>query len=372
MNKRINYIDGIKGLCALCVSMYHFILTGYFAGYVGFGTSFTKTEGVERVLNNFLSAFITNNSVGLYVFFVLIAIFPIISFRKKDSNPEVMGRYACKRYFQLFPLCFVTSILMVILYNLGLTHFDEMAVLLNNPWIATTNPDHTNILVAIKKMLFDTWFINTREVGALWCLHMVFKGSLMTYASYALFGKSKCKYLPTIALFVVSLVNNIYFLFAFGSILGEILADNKQIKEIPLLTSILLIIVGLVIVKIPNNLYPFELNSIVNGSLGSFLIVLSVIKCENLKSLFENKYLVFLGRVSFEMVIGHVFIMATASYYIAEYLLIIMDVGLPFSIILGVISTIISVPFAYLLSKYLTPLGGKLAKKVEGICFGDK
>jgi len=371
MKKRIDYIDGLKGLCALFVSMYHFILVGYFGGYVGFGTNFTKTEAVSNVCNNFLSAFITNNSAGLYIFLVLIAVFPVISFRKKGSKAEVMGRYACKRYFQLLPLCFITSILMVILYNGGFIHFDEMAELFENSWIATTNPDHTNILQAIKVMLFDAWFINTREVGALWCLHIIFRGSLMTYAAYGLFGNSKIKYLPTIVLFIISLQTNYYILFAFGSILGELLANDKELKQIPLIISILLLIIGILIIKIPNVLYPIQIDATINGGLGSCLIIFSVLKCEKLQSFFSNKVLTFLGKVSFEIVIGHVFIMGILAYPISVWLLTKMEVGFCFSLLLGIICTLLSIPFAYLLGKFITPLGSKLAKKVEAICFVD-
>ena len=370
MKRRIDYIDGLKGLSAILVSLYHFMILGNFNGYVGYGTNYTNKEAIERILNYPLSSFITNNSVGLYIFFVLIAIFPIMSYRRKNSDGKVMGRYACKRYFQLLPMCLIMSVVMVIIYDCGFIHYDDISALTNHPWISTCNPNHTNILLAIKTLLFDSWLTNTQEITSLWCLYIVFKGSMYVYASYALFGQSKYKYLPALVLFVVSLADNNMLMFAFGSILGEIMSSEKTKSYSPIL-CVLLIIFSVCFMKMPMPLYPFEINQAVPCSIGAFLIILSIMKCEFLQHLFSNKVLTFLSKISFEIVVCHPFMMGTIAYPLTVWLIGKMEFGFAFGLVIGVICTVLTIPFAYAVSRWITPLGGKLAKKVESICFEE-
>lgn len=198
--KRIDYLDGLKGLSSLLVFAFHIAIVAFYNGYVNFGSDYASdpVRAKDVVLSNFWPAIYTNNSLGFYLFFAMIAIFPIISYRKHDNGDITMGKSVIKRYFQLLAPCVVTGLLMVVLYWNNLIFFTDLGKVLNCGWLDTVNPTGCDTFLGFLKTTFITMWFNSadRSVTTMWCMGMILFGSFAVYASYALFGKSKNRYLP--------------------------------------------------------------------------------------------------------------------------------------------------------------------------------
>jgi len=370
-NKRIDYLDGLKGLSALLVFLYHLSIIAFYKGFVGFGTPYASDPALakEVISSNFAEAVFTNNSFGLYLFFVMIALFPILSYRKHQCDALVMGKAAFKRYFQLLAPCFAAGLINVILYWNGLSFFTRLAGKVNCEWLNHTDPIGCDSLPAfLKTTLVSIWFgPESTPLSPMWCMSIIFFGSLAVYAAYALFGKSKYKYLPCLALVVVSAFYPAMTYFAVGSFLAEYLILNPD-RKTPKALSLLLLVIGIVLVKLPVQIYPITLKTEYMCGLGAGLVIWGISQSGILKKILSGKYLVFLGKISFEIILVHFILMSNIGCLIYEW--IMNYTASPY--IITALCFILLLPFTVLFAKLLnafisTPVNKLLKKVVDRI-----
>ncbi len=68
MSRHIPYIDGLKGCCALCVVLFHYLLTFDVKGYVGWNSGIDAPEQWGHFWAYFPLSFFSNASYVLYMF----------------------------------------------------------------------------------------------------------------------------------------------------------------------------------------------------------------------------------------------------------------------------------------------------------------
>lgn len=79
--KRLYYIDGLKGICCICICILHFLLMFIPKGYIGWGCSAEASENpFDFYFADFPFSIFTNGSFALYVFMALISFIPAYSF----------------------------------------------------------------------------------------------------------------------------------------------------------------------------------------------------------------------------------------------------------------------------------------------------
>ncbi|MGN1179746.1 MAG: hypothetical protein ACI4SD_00925 [Suilimivivens sp.] len=103
MDKRVDYLDGLKGLMTIFVVFTHYMLALFPKGYVGFGSGL---EGnlKEEVVANFPWSLFSNTSISLYLFFAMIPMFVVLSYRKHGDDAAVLQRQASS--FLCYPVFF--------------------------------------------------------------------------------------------------------------------------------------------------------------------------------------------------------------------------------------------------------------------------
>ena len=87
--KRLNYIDGLKGWCALSVCILHFLLMFIINGYIGWKClPEAALNSYEYYFRWFPYSIIINNSFPLYIFFS-----GFVKLKKQRINNDKMGLY---------------------------------------------------------------------------------------------------------------------------------------------------------------------------------------------------------------------------------------------------------------------------------------
>lgn len=369
--KRIDYLDGLKGISALLVFIYHIAIIAFNRGYVGFesnyGTDATLIK--EAIRTNFPAAIFTNNCFGLYLFFVMIAIFPIMSYRKHENDAAIMGRYAVKRYFQLLAPCFASGLIAVIFYWNGLSGFSALGEKLGCRWLLFENPAGCETVWDFLKTTFVSMWLSSDAyaLSPMWCMSIIFLGSLAVYASYALFGNSKNRFLPCIILSVVSLLFPTMVYFAIGAWVAEFVLLKSENRHGHVFTALLLV-VGAVLIKLPIQVYPITLKTEYVCGIGAGLFLWGVCRCEPLKKVLSCKWIVFLGRISFEIILWHFFFLSNIGCLFYGWLA--DSVSSPY--LLTGLTFIILIPptvfFSWVMNKFVsTPINKLLQKAVNRI-----
>ena len=76
-----NTIDGLKGICCICICILHFLLMFIPKGYIGWVCSAEASENpFDFYFADFPFSIFTNGSFALYVFMALISFIPAYSF----------------------------------------------------------------------------------------------------------------------------------------------------------------------------------------------------------------------------------------------------------------------------------------------------
>ena len=106
--KRLNYVDGLKGLCAIYVCIAHFLLMFMIDGFIGWKClPEAALNPLEYYFEWFPYSIITNNSLPLYTFFALISF--IISYTfLKNNNEDKLKQNIIMRYFRFLPLVLIS------------------------------------------------------------------------------------------------------------------------------------------------------------------------------------------------------------------------------------------------------------------------
>ena len=98
--KRMDYIDGIKGLCALLIGLFHFLLMFKIDGYVNWGC---VEEAAANPVGYYLSAFpysvLTNYNFPLYLFMGIISFIPAYRYWNSKGNTN-FEKSVITRYFR--------------------------------------------------------------------------------------------------------------------------------------------------------------------------------------------------------------------------------------------------------------------------------
>lgn len=373
-DKRIAYLDGLKGLAALMVFISHIAIISYYDSYVLFGSAyFGKLEATQAVLQSHpLASVFVNSCLGFDLFFAMIAIFPILQYRQEGSL-KILGVAAVKRYFQLLVPSMVAALAGVVMYHQGLYFLEELAAKTGCQWL----------LAALPPTGCETWsdFFSTvfyrmwlgdgiyHPLTVVWCLCIILTGSWAVYGVYAIFGKCSCKYLPGLALLALSVSYPYLSIFALGSLLteGVFLADRVHKSSV---LAIFILPLGFIITKLTFIFYPLPINSYYLSALGCAGIIAAVHVTPWLRQLLAQRFLTFLGEISFEIVLVHALFLANIGCLFYSWLL---DYTLePLFLMLADFAVILvpTVLVSWLLHKYVTIPWNRWLKQHVQMLFG--
>lgn len=375
--KKLDYINGLKGIGALMVYLCHFVFAFYYAAYSLRPEHAHTANAVEVTVGKTPLNLLYSGNSAVCLFLMFSGFVLCLSyFRTKDRSKLTDGMK--KRYFRLMPVILAVNVLIFILMSLGLYRNAETAVLTKSTaWFQGFNQFEPNFLKLLYESLVGCFLRGTNDYnGVLWTIPYLFSGALIVYLAAFLVGENRLRYLTYGVMLLVSVKTDIYFA---GIFLGFVLCDfyctqdfwmglYRKFKIVPVLAFLL----GFYLLSYPS--IGIDMSGTMYGVLppaytviyhlaGAFFLTAGVMGCDGLQKVFSWKPLLYLGKISFSLYLLHFPVIATFSCWfflgLYEKLGYHLTVGLDF-----VVTTALVLLVSSLSQKYLEPLGQKCEKLV--------
>ena len=322
---RIQYIDGLKLIMCYMIMLIHFTIAYFPDGYISFGSNYTAAERIPAFWDGLPYSIYTNSPFPLHIFFALAAVLPIISFFRSKEPYISLQRQAIKRYFRFMIPVAAAIIGTSLLHTCGILDFKELAQLNNSPWCLSIEPKAMPWPTLLYHALVQCYFENGGDIlTVMWCMYIIFLGSMLTLALLALFGSSpfrKWLYLasvllllayPTYASFIVGIACGDFYVHH----LERISFSNSQ----KALLSWLLLAMGIIIGYMPDFLFPAPITPFYAYAVASGMIILSLMFNSFLQGILSKPFLVHHAKYSFSVLLVHICVLAGVSKYIYQAL----------------------------------------------------
>lgn len=363
--KRLNYIDGLKGWCAVSVCILHFQLMFVINGYIGWKCL------PEAVLNPFEYYFkwfpysiLTNNSFPLYIFFALISFIVSYTFLK-NKNEDKLKQKIVMRYFRFMPLVFITCFVAYLLLTFKLCPFEEFYNITGNTWGYARLEESYTFLDMLKIGFFTSFFEGTQLVSPFWCLHYIFLGSMLSFMMILLYTKVDNKIIFFgFAILMFYFVDQNYLAFIIGLIAGILANKEYSMSKV---NGALLVAAGCILGLFPPVLLPSFINVVTLYALGAGFVIVGIHCSFSNNRLLCNKFAEFLGKESLALIVWQFLIMQSLNTYLYNYFFRAgmkdpMNVAINFAI-----NMVVSVLVTWASSQTITPLTNYMFNKVSGL-----
>ena len=315
---RIQYIDGLKLIMCYMIMLIHFTIAYFPEGYISFGSSYAPAERIPAFFSGIPFSIYTNSPFPLHVFFALVALLPTISFYRSKNPYASLQRQAIKRYFRFLLPVAAAIIGTSLLHSWGALDFKGLAELNDSPWCLSIEPKAMPWPTLLYHALVQCYFENGGDIlTVMWCMYIIFLGSMLTLALLALFGSSpfrKWLYLasiplllayPTYAAFIVGIACGDFYVHR----LANIALSNSQQG----ILSWLLLASGIIIGYMPDFMFPKPITPFYAYALASGMIIISLMFNTFLQNILSQPFLVHHARFSFSVLLMHIGVLFSAS-----------------------------------------------------------
>lgn len=367
--KRITYIDGLKGLCALSICIFHFLLMFIISGYIGWKA---MPEAVANPFDYYFEHFpysiLTNNSFPLYIFFAIMS-FLITYIFIKNSDESKLKKQAITRYFRFLPIVVIACFFAYLLLAFELCDLKSFYEATGNEWALARLEESYSFWDFIKISFFSSYMHGTQLLAPLWCLHYLFLGSFLTYFILLIYNKIKNKtFLFGLVIVFIFFFDPNYLAYVAGIIAGVIASKDFNLKKF---YSILLILGGCIFGLFPPVLLPTFVDISVFYAVGAGLILVGTHASFKENFFLTNKFVVFCGKESLSLIIFHFLIQQSLNVFL---FLTFNNAGLNLwlNILINfVISMTLTLLCGWISSKTITPLTNKLCNKISDKLISD-
>ena len=322
---RIQYIDGLKLIMCYMIMLIHFTIAYFPDGYISFGSNYTAAERIPAFWDGLPYSIYTNSPFPLHIFFALAAVLPTISFFRSKEPYVSLQRQAIKRYFRFMIPVAAAIIGTSLLHTCGILDFKELAQLNNSPWCLSIEPKAMPWPTLLYHALVQCYFENGGDIlTVMWCMYIIFLGSMLTLALLALFGSSpfrKWLYLasiplllayPTYAAFIVGIACGDFYVHKFP----QMSLSQSQRSCLSWLLLGLSIIIG----YMPDFLFPAPITPFYAYAVASGLFILSLMFNSFLQGILSKPFLVHHAQYSFSVLLVHIWVLVGLSQSIYQQL----------------------------------------------------
>lgn len=382
--KKLDYIDGLKGMGALMVYLCHFVYSFYYAAYTLIPMHVNTGTGIELWIGKTPLNFFFNGNAAVTLFLVLSGFVLCLSyFQTKERRRLKVG--AVKRYFRLMPMIFMVNLLVFAGMYLELYRNAEAAVFTKSiPWLQDFNQFEPKLSGAAFESLLGCFIMGSNDYnGVLWTIPYLFWGALLVYLLAYFAGENHLRYiLYGIVPFVIykSMWINIFFVYFTPVFLGFVLCDFFCTQErwvkwyrrylfLPAASFLLgfyLLSYPSIGLDLPGTIYAFlpQQYGVYYHIIGAFLMTAGVLGCGWLQWFFSRKPFLYMGKISYSLYLLHFPVIATFSCWFFLRFQGDMSYGLTVGIDF-VLTTFLVLFLSGLCNRYLEPVGTWMEKGVE-------
>ncbi|MEG7966197.1 acyltransferase family protein [Bacillus cereus group sp. Sample30] len=380
---RYEELDSIRGISSLVVMIGHHLMI--FSVFQNYSYEDNKPFVMYLLKETPARLIFSSGNESVIIFFVLSG---FVLYRSIQNNYDSYGSFLLKRICRIY-IPYIVAILIAILCQTtmseyGISHLSEW---FNRSWTIESS------LSLIVQHIFLVGKYNTDAYnGVIWslvhemrisiifplvlmvCLRKTLRDSLLT-----LFSFSICPVVilllfhSTLTLTSYALTLHYTVLFLLGALVAKyknnviVFYSNRTKNEKIawfLLAILLYMYEGLIgEIKVLNN---FILRDYVVAISACLFVILSL-SVSTLSSLLRNKYLLYLGKISYSLYLYHIISLFSLIYMLYEILPlpIILIFSLVFSFILAMLSYIFVEKFAFRVGKYVTKQANRKKKGVS-------
>ncbi len=373
-SNKIKYLEGLRGVAALCVFFHHFFLAFYPSYYFAGDPASIHLGNLELAYYRSPLSFITNGNFMVMIFFVLSGYVLSASYFKNNKF-EILVSSAIRRFLRLYiPVAFTLIVAYLLLRNSVYLN-REVADISHSGWLYSIWPNDKSFHTFWICLTYLTMFTrDSRYDTTTWTMCYELYGSMMVFTLLALTHKARAKWVIFIIVSIIAyyLFSIYYIAFIIGICMNYLTAiPIEKIKfRKPLI--FVLVVTGLVLGGFPSwPSYPnetfykfFSSPILINNSetihiVGAAFIIMAVLLSKRLQNLFSIKPFVFLGDISFSLYLIHPIIIGTISCWTFLYIYYGTN-----SYNWSVLATIlVTVPAMLIISKVMTELVDKLGIK---------
>ena len=322
---RIQYIDGLKLIMCYMIMLIHFTIAYFPDGYISFGSNYTAAERIPAFWDGLPYSIYTNSPFPLHIFFALAAVLPTISFFRSKEPYISLQRQAIKRYFRFMIPVAAAIIGTSLLHTCGILDFKELAQLNNSPWCLSIEPKAMPWPTLLYHALVQCYFENGGDIlTVMWCMYIIFLGSMLTLALLALFGSSPFRKWLYLASVLLLLAYPTYASFIVGIACGDFYVHHLEKSSFSnsqkALLSWLLLTMGIIIGYMPDFLFPAPITPFYAYAVASGMIILSLMFNSFLQGILSKPFLVHHAKYSFSVLLVHICVLAGVSKYIYQAL----------------------------------------------------
>ena len=351
--RRINYLDGIRGVAALLVVFGHFR-----NAFFDYGANSYLSRNCWSVFNHFfLSA-----EFCVEVFFVLSGF--ILTYNS-IHRPSFLAKQWGKRFYRLFVPVFISSLLYFIFIHNNLIFFKELSTIHSTIWISkhwTSGYSFMGFLTGCfynLMILSDARFVLNIN-SALWTIPVEFYWSYCLFLCLWVLKFIKTTFLQNL-LVSVAVLSVIHFAIFKGAMYGLLFLGGALLAiNFSVLVSFftgkrkyyLFIFTLVIIYCVDQKLLP-EIRHL--SFRWSYLVAILCVFCAmviiKIQQLFLAKFIQWLGRISFALYLLHMLVIASVGSWLYISLPFLRtDAGL---FLLLIIILMICLGAAWLFTKYI-------------------
>ncbi|RFZ75991.1 acyltransferase, partial [Lacrimispora amygdalina] len=220
------YLDGIRGVAAFIVVIYHYISAFYPALYYGSINNVRTGSGVELIIASTPLNLLYDGDVSVCIFFILSGYVLTYKFFKYNDTSAIIST-GIRRYFRLMPPVLFSVFIAYILMKLQLFYNVKASEITTSFWLGSFYNFSPNILEMFKHGVWGVLFRQSVIYNpTLWTMYYEFYGSLIVLSFVLLIGKSRNRHIfYIVALFIT--IHTKFLPFIFGLILSD-LYNTKQ------------------------------------------------------------------------------------------------------------------------------------------------
>ena len=389
-NKRISHLDGLRGILALVVFVYHFfyclapqfILGGTRNEVISSTNTLLKTIAYTP-LNLFY-----NGGMAVNFFFVLSAY--VLSYQYFNNNKiNPIRKNILKRYFRLAIPVLASCLFIYLLHLCNLFYKTPFHVIdVNKAWLTGLFPDNLDVLQLIKYALLNVFFDDNASYNSvLWTMGIELTGSILVFVSLLATHQLKSKGRVFVAIILIEFAVKKYYSVAFsaGLLICYLQQHNAMFKNITANNyfKVFMLLCGFYFASFPMLSYQNGLAYTIYAPidflqghsfhklahiLGCSMLLLVFINSQKIKNIFSIKLIQFLGKVSFSFYLLHLCLLLVFASRIYEllYPYFLDEINIPLTFILS-LSCILALSFLFY--RYVDFYAIKYASKISDFVF---
>ncbi|NGM84290.1 acyltransferase [Paenibacillus sp. 7124] len=376
--KKLFYLDGVRGLAAFAVVISHYIQVFYPAALNGRQQQAHFKWDIwygHSPINLFY-----NGQFAVCLFFVLSGyVLSVKMFENELDNEtflKLLHSSALRRYIRL---AVPAAVSVLLVYLAIITNAFYLQDIWGTTWTDMKKNYYaldTNIYTVIKAAIFDPFFRFKAHPynPVLWTMSYELLGSFLIFGFLALFGRVKKRWIVYMVL-SFAFIQTYFVAFLWGMLLADLL-KHKWVQSI--LMKVLVLLMGIYLGSAPytslmGTMYePIEVWTknfdidprLLARTLGAAMILFALLRSKLLQYVFGWKPFVYLGQISFSLYLIHFTILNTFSAFLFSKVIHYFSYNRAYAITF-LVSMVPLFILSYYYMKYIDQGALKLARKVE-------